>query len=107
MASPTLHSLPVHPLSRFLPLELLPASRHHSPTLPCPCVGARTRTCATRFGARPHRDVEALRDGVRDCISDRLGLGGVLIIDDTGFIKKGITSAGGRQYTGASGKIDN
>ncbi len=32
----------------------------------------------------------------------------VLIIDDTGFIKKGTTSAGvGRQYTGTSGKIDN
>jgi DDE superfamily endonuclease len=32
----------------------------------------------------------------------------VLIIDDTGFIRKGVTSAGvGRQYTGTSGKIDN
>lgn len=31
-----------------------------------------------------------------------------MIIDDTGFIKKGTTSAGvGRQYTGSSGKIDN
>jgi SRSO17 transposase len=32
----------------------------------------------------------------------------VLIIDDTGFVKKGTISAGvGRQYTGTSGKIDN
>lgn len=32
----------------------------------------------------------------------------MLIIDDTGFIKKGTTSAGvSRQYTGTSGKIDN
>lgn len=32
----------------------------------------------------------------------------MLIIDDTGFITKGTTSAGvGRQYTGTSGKIDN
>ncbi|WSL72074.1 IS701 family transposase [Streptomyces sp. NBC_01723] len=32
----------------------------------------------------------------------------MLIIDDTGFIKKGTASAGvGRQYTGTSGKIDN
>ena len=33
---------------------------------------------------------------------------GVLIADDTGFIKKGRRSAGvQRQYTGTSGKIDN
>ncbi|MGW6462139.1 IS701 family transposase [Streptomyces sp. NPDC055078] len=53
-------------------------------------------------------DPEALRDKVRDYVVERLGPGGVLIIDDTGFIKKGTTSAGvGRQYTGTSGKIDN
>ncbi|MFE3125922.1 IS701 family transposase [Streptomyces hydrogenans] len=53
-------------------------------------------------------DVEAVRDDLRDYVAERLGPGGVLIIDDTGFIKKGTTSAGvGRQYTGTSGKIDN
>ncbi|MFF3959475.1 IS701 family transposase [Streptomyces sp. NPDC001890] len=53
-------------------------------------------------------DVDALRDDVRDYVAERLGPGGVLIIDDTGFIKKGTTSAGiGRQYTGTSGKTDN
>ncbi|MET9685722.1 transposase [Streptomyces coeruleorubidus] len=50
----------------------------------------------------------ALRDDVRAYVAERLGPGGVLIIDDTGFIKKGTPSAGvGRQYTGTSGKIDN
>jgi hypothetical protein len=39
---------------------------------------------------------------------ERLGPGGVLIVDETGFIKKGTRSAGvGRQYTGTTGKIDN
>ncbi|MFF5638163.1 IS701 family transposase [Streptomyces sp. NPDC012825] len=53
-------------------------------------------------------DADAVRDDVRDYVAERLGPGGVLIIDDTGFIKKGSTSAGvGRQYTGTSGKIDN
>lgn len=53
-------------------------------------------------------DVDAVRDDVRDYAAERLGPGGVLIIDDTGFVKKGTTSAGvGRQYTGTSGKIDN
>ncbi|WP_367657962.1 transposase [Streptomyces sp. TG1A-8] len=37
----------------------------------------------------------ALRDDVRADVAERLGPGGVLIIDDTGFIKKGTTSAGG------------
>ncbi|WP_037869002.1 IS701 family transposase [Streptomyces sp. SPB074] len=53
-------------------------------------------------------DADAVRDDVREYVAEVLGDDGVLIIDDTGFIKKGITSAGvGRQYTGTSGKIDN
>ncbi|MGW0926926.1 IS701 family transposase [Streptomyces sp. NPDC002755] len=53
-------------------------------------------------------DADALLDDVRAYVGERLGPDGVLIIDDTGFIKKGTTSAGvGRQYTGTSGKIDN
>lgn len=53
-------------------------------------------------------DADGLRDDVRDFVGERLGPGGVLVLDDTGFIKKGHTSAGvGRQYTGTSGKIDN
>jgi SRSO17 transposase len=46
-------------------------------------------------------DADALRDDVREYVAKRLGPDGVLIIDDTGFVKKGTTSAGvGRQYTG-------
>lgn len=53
-------------------------------------------------------DADALCDDARDYVAERLGPGGVLILDDTGFVKKGTTSAGvGRQYTGTSGKIDN
>ncbi|WOX15475.1 IS701 family transposase [Streptomyces sp. N50] len=53
-------------------------------------------------------DADAVRDDVRAYVAERLGPDGVLIIDDTGFIKKGTTSAGvSRQCTGTSGKIDN
>lgn len=53
-------------------------------------------------------DADAVRDHVRAYVAERLGPGGVLIIDDTGFVKKGTASAGvGRQCTGPSGKIDN
>ncbi|MFC4608774.1 IS701 family transposase [Streptomyces maoxianensis] len=53
-------------------------------------------------------DADAVRDDVRAYVAERLGPDGVLIIDDTGFIKRGSTSAGvSRQYTGTPGKIDN
>src|SRR4051812_21521853 len=53
-------------------------------------------------------NADAVRDELRDYVVERLGVGGVLIVDETGFIKKGTRSAGGgRQYTGTTGKIDN
>ncbi|GAA2665556.1 hypothetical protein GCM10010400_27210 [Streptomyces aculeolatus] len=54
-------------------------------------------------------DADAVRDEVRGFVLEYLGgEGGVLIVDETGFIKKGTGSAGvQRQYTGTSGKIDN
>src|SRR3954451_14211136 len=51
---------------------------------------------------------DTVRDELRGYVLQRLGPGGVLIVDETGFIKKGSRSAGvGRQYTGTTGKIDN
>lgn len=54
-------------------------------------------------------DPEKVRDEVRDYVAEHLGAeDGVLIVDETGFIKKGLASAGvSRQYTGTSGKVDN
>ncbi|MET8336857.1 IS701 family transposase [Streptosporangium canum] len=53
-------------------------------------------------------DAEAVRDDVRTYAVEHLGQGGVLIVDETGFLKKGTGSAGvRRQYTGTAGKIDN
>lgn len=57
-------------------------------------------------GARWNAD--EVHDDVRDYVGEKLGPDGVLIIDDTGFVRKGSTSAGaGRQYTGTSERIDN
>src|ERR671939_1571179 len=51
---------------------------------------------------------DAVRDELRSYVVGRLGAGGVLIVDETGFVKKGSRSAGvARQYTGTTGKIDN
>src|SRR3982751_246194 len=53
-------------------------------------------------------NADAVRDELRSYVLERLGPGGGLIVDETGFIKKGSRSAGvARQYTGTTGKIDN
>src|SRR5918993_1748674 len=53
-------------------------------------------------------DADAVRDELRSYVVEGLGPGGVLIVDETGFVKKGSRSAGvARQYTGTTGKIDN
>src|SRR4028118_1341552 len=53
-------------------------------------------------------NADAVRDELRAYVVERLGPGGVLIVDETGFVKKGTRSAGvARQYTGTTDKIDN
>ena len=52
---------------------------------------------------------DELRDIVRDYAFESLGdSDGVLVVDETGFVKKGEHSAGvARQYSGAAGRIEN
>lgn len=54
-------------------------------------------------------DVEAVRDELRAYVIEQLGVpDGVLIVDETGFVKKGLTSVGvARQYSGTAGRIEN
>jgi SRSO17 transposase len=54
-------------------------------------------------------DADLVRDALRRQVGERIGsLAGVLVVDDTGFEKKGRRSAGvQRQYTGTAGKITN
>ncbi len=54
-------------------------------------------------------DVDGVRDDVRDYAISHLGeRDGVLIVDETGFLKKGTKSAGvQRQYSGTAGRIEN
>ena len=82
-----------------------------------------TRSCwqlAEQAGdATPHRmqrllgeavwDADKVRDDVRGYVVDALGdAGAVLILDDTGDLKKGTHSVGvQRQYTGTAGRIEN
>src|SRR5687768_4292027 len=58
---------------------------------------------------RANWDADAVRDELREYVSEHLsGEGSVLVIDETGFIKKGDKSVGvKRQYTGTAGKREN
>ncbi len=54
-------------------------------------------------------DADGVRDDLRDYVVEHLGdPDGILIVDETGFLKKGTKSCGvARQYTGTAGDIVN
>lgn len=58
-----------------------------------------------RLLRRADWDIDGVRDDVRAYVAERLGdRDAVLIADDTGFLKKGLRSAGvQRQYSGTAG----
>src|SRR6266446_4161047 len=54
-------------------------------------------------------DEEGVRDELRTYVSEHLGAAdGILVVDETGFLKKGKKSAGvARQYSGTAGRREN
>jgi len=54
-------------------------------------------------------DADGVRDDVRGYVTGHLGTAeGVLVVDETGFLKKGGKSAGvQRQYSGTAGRVEN
>ena len=54
-------------------------------------------------------DADRARDDLRDYVVEHLGdPGAVLVVDETGFVKKGNRSAGvARQYCGTASRIEN
>jgi SRSO17 transposase len=59
--------------------------------------------------ARADWDADAVRDDLIAYVAEHLGdPGGVLVVDETGFLKKGAKSCGvARQYSGTAGRIEN
>ena len=74
-------------------------------------LGDETPYGVQRLLGRARWDPDAVRDEVRRYAADHLlapGEGGVLVVDETGFLKKGDKSAGvQRQYSGTAGRIEN
>jgi SRSO17 transposase len=61
------------------------------------------------FLTRTRWDAEAVRDDLQDYVVEHLGdEKAVLVLDETGFVKKGTRSVGvKRQYSGTAGRIEN
>lgn len=61
------------------------------------------------FLARACWDTDGVRDDLRDYVIAAFGDdGGVLVVDETGDVKKGSATVGvQRQYTGTAGRVEN
>src|SRR5712692_11395662 len=72
-------------------------------------AGDGTPDRTQRLLATADWDADAVRDDLRAYVVEHLGHpSGILIIDETGFVKKGSKSAGvQRQYSGTAGRIEN
>jgi SRSO17 transposase len=72
-------------------------------------AGERTPDGMQRLLSTADWDPDRVRDDLRAYVVERLGdPGAVLVVDETGFLKKGTTSVGvQRQYSGTAGKVDN
>lgn len=87
---------------------LAPVERKNSWTL-AERAGESSPDGMQRLLATADWDADAVRDDVRDYVVDHLGdTDAVLVVDETGFLKKGTKSAGvARQYSGTAGRIEN
>ena len=72
-------------------------------------AGDRTPDAVQDFLSRVRWDAEAVRDDLRAYVVEHLGdPQAVLVLDETGFLKKGTKSVGvQRQYSGTAGRIEN
>src|ERR1051325_1251607 len=71
--------------------------------------GDRTPGAVQDFLARMRWDADQVRDDLRGYVVAHLGdADAVLVLDETGFVKKGSKSVGvQRQYSGTAGRIEN
>ena len=72
-------------------------------------AGATTPYGVQHLLGRAIWNADAVRDEVRTDVVEHLGdPGAVLVVDETGFLKKGTQSVGvQRQYSGTAGRIEN
>ena len=93
---------------KFLTGLLVPLERRNGWQL-AEQLGERSPDGVQRLLRTARWDAEAVRDDLRAYVVEHLGdPGAVLVIDETGFLKKGTKSVGvARQYSGTAGRIEN
>ncbi len=93
---------------RFLAGVLGPVERRNGWQL-AEHLGERSPDGVQRLLRTARWDADAVRDDLRTYVVEHLGdPTAVLVIDETGFLKKGSKSAGvARQYSGTAGRIEN
>jgi SRSO17 transposase len=94
--------------SRFLEGLLEPLERKNGWQL-AEALGERGPRGVQRLLGGSRWEAEAVRDDLRAYVLDHLGAdAGILVVDETGFRKKGKKSAGvARQYSGTAGRREN
>ena len=72
-------------------------------------VGHRHPRTIQRVLDRSAWDADAVRDDLREQVIEEVGdAEDVLVVDETGFVKKGTKSCGvARQYSGTAGRVEN
>jgi SRSO17 transposase len=93
---------------KFLTGLLDPVARRNGWQL-AEALGERSPDGVQRLLRIARWDAEAVRDALRAYVVEHLGdPAAVLVIDETGFLKKGTKSVGvQRQYSGTAGRIEN
>jgi SRSO17 transposase len=97
-----------HRVLTYLQGLLSPIERKNSWQL-AEASGAPTPYAIQHLLGRAKWDAEAVRNDLRDYVVEQLGdPAAVLVLDETGFLKKGTHSVGvKRQYSGTAGRIEN
>lgn len=95
-------------VGRYLAGLLSPVERRNGWQL-AEQLGERTPDGVQRLVRTARWDADAVRDDLRAYAVEHLGeADAVLVVDETGFLKKGSKSAGvARQYSGTAGRIEN
>jgi SRSO17 transposase len=93
---------------RYLAGLLAPVERRNGWQL-AEQLGERSPDGVQRLLRTARWDADAVRDDLRSYVVEHLGdPAAVLVVDETGFLKKGTKSAGvARQYSGTAGRIEN
>jgi SRSO17 transposase len=107
--TPIFHSEPGYKTAQKYLKGLLSAVERKNGWQLSEAIGETTPYVLQQFIYRGQFSADKLRDCLREYVTDKIGEeDGVLVVDETGFLKQGKMSCGvKRQYSGTAGRIEN